>query len=191
MWMFSLEMLALLKQDCWFELPKITLHGFFEEESTAFKVLYMCAWDLGLLYFYIFNLFFPLGVHLYLAGWRLISSYYLVLPLFKSKASVYVILTPSLIISSFFFFFFGFFFPFSNSRAWILSVVFFLFSWFEVLTCCILLVYQWCFSADFFSQLTCVTIILLFNEGEFSDRFIIFLLKFLNTMKYKRCSISI
>lgn len=104
MWMFSLEMLALLKQDCWFELPKITLHGFFEEESTAFKVLYMCAWDLGLLYFYIFNLFFPLGVHLYLAGWRLISFYYLVLPLFKSKASVYVILTPSLIISSFFFF---------------------------------------------------------------------------------------
>lgn len=52
-------------------------------------------------YFCIFNLFFffPLGVHLYLSGWHLISSYYIVLPLSKSKVSAYVILTLSLIIS--------------------------------------------------------------------------------------------
>lgn len=190
MWMFSLEMLALLKQDCWFELPKITLHGFFEEESTAFKVLYMCAWDLGLLYFYIFNLFFPLGVHLYLAGWRLISSYYLVLPLFKSKASVYVILTPSLIISSFFFFFFWLLFSILQLQSMDFKCGFF--SFFLV----------W---SPYLLHFACISVMLfcwlLFTINMCNNYFVVqwgrvlrpfyYLLKFLNTMKYKRCSVSI
>lgn len=56
--------------------------------------------------FYIFNLFFPLGVHLYLFGWPLISFYYIVLPLFKNKVSVYVILNFSLIANLEFWLFF-------------------------------------------------------------------------------------
>lgn len=51
-------------------------------------------------YFYSCNLFFPLGVHLNLAGWHLISFYYIVLP----KA---VILTLSLMMSLDFWLFFS------------------------------------------------------------------------------------
>lgn len=91
-------------------------------------------------YFYIFNLFFPLGVHLYLSGWHLISFYYIVLPLFKSKVAAGVTLILSLMMSLDFLAAFLF-----NSRASILSVVF-CFLGFKSFTCCLLLVQQWHFS---------------------------------------------
>jgi len=37
----SSEMFVEQAQDCWFELPRITLHGFCEKEGTAYKALYM------------------------------------------------------------------------------------------------------------------------------------------------------
>lgn len=84
---------------CWFELPRVTIHWFFEEGGTAFKALDMHVSDL-LISCSIFNLFFPLGVHWNLAGWHLISFYYIVLP----KA---VILTLSLMMSLDFWLFFS------------------------------------------------------------------------------------
>lgn len=91
MWKFSLEMFVVQEEgDCWFELPRITLCWFFVAGSTAHARVRLVP----LLYYsYIFNLFFPLGVHLYLSGWHLISFYCIVLPHFGSKVSAYVILT--------------------------------------------------------------------------------------------------